>query len=182
MNATNSPYEFYFIRKSPLILLSKLFLFEIIFFAVYILVRVPKLFLTEVIPVDILLDLNFWSFVVFSVFSFLQVIMAVLVTLQWTNEYYIIRSSEILHRRGTFTLKEETFSLNNVEAFTVEESFWGKLFHFGTVRFYSPVLKVEYSLEEVPDPLELKKTIERMVKQNRSQHQRGETIIPIRRR
>lgn len=182
MENTNSPYEFYFIRKTPLVLLTRLFSIEFVFVTIYFLLRASKIVLVDFIPIELATDLNLLSLVIFFAFTIIQIVLAVLVTLQWTNEYYIIRFSDILHRKGTFSLQEETFSLNNVEAFTVEESFWGKLFHFGTVRFYSPVLKKEYSLSEVPDPVELKKTIERMVKQNRTQNPRNETIIPIRRR
>ena len=176
------PYAFYFIRQSPIVLVTRLFFLEFIFLAIYLLVRVPKVLISPALPDELFAALNSVSVIIFLALSVLQVIFAVFITLSWTNEYYIIRSGDILHRKGTFTLNEETFSLRNVEAFTVDETFWGKIFGYGTIKFFSPVLKTDYYLMNVPNPLELKKTIERIVAETRDGGASGEMIIPIRRR
>ena len=94
------------------------------------------------------------------------------------NDYYIIRSGAILHRQGIFYLMEETYSLKNIETFTVEQNFFQKLFRYGNIKFYSPVLKKEYHLQNVSHPIELKEFIQGLVIKEGADEAITEKIIP----
>ena len=64
----------------------------------------------------------------------------------------------------------------------MNQSFIGKLFNFGTIKFFSPVLKQEYFLTNVSNPINLKNAIEDLVDSEKSERSKKirEEIIPIR--
>lgn len=184
MDQNKTSQTVYFIRQSPFLLIAKLIVLEILFVSLYLAFRLPKFFLPEVISQDIFVTWSMASILFFVIISLAQILATVLITISWTNEYYIIRPGDILHRQGLFSLKEETFSLVNVEAFTVDQSFIGKIFNFGSIKLYSPVLKQDYYLNNVSNPIKLKKTIEQTVDSAQvfASKRSNEMIIPFRRR
>ena len=181
-NNSKSLQNIYFIRQTPYVLLSRLFISELLFVVFYLVFRLPKFVFFEFVTLEAFYNLSVLSLIVFGVVSLLQLVITMLVTLSWTNEYYVIRSADILHRRGLFNLKEETYSLKNVASFTVEQNFIGRIFNFGSIKFYSPVLKQEYFLNNITNPIKLKETIEETVDsiQNGSSEKKKEFIIPLR--
>lgn len=174
----------YFIRQTPLVLVAKIIGLELLLGFVYLVFRVPKLFFLDLIPLQTISELSIVGVVLFIIMSTMQLVLAVALALSWTNEYYVIRPTDILHRQGILSLKEETFSLKNVEAFTVYQDWLGKLFNYGSIQFYSPVLKQEYFLNNVSNPVSLKESIEATVRSAHAQQAQSsrEMIIPIRNR
>lgn len=168
----------YFVRQTPVILIIKLLTLELMLVFAYLLIRLPKFFIND-ISSSLFVDLSYISLLIFVVFTLAEIIAVVLITLQWTNEYYLIRDGDILHLRGVFSYKEETFSLKNVQSFTVDQSFIGRILNYGSIKFYSPVLKQEYFLTNITDPVNLKEAIEDIV--NNEGRASGDMIIPIRR-
>lgn len=65
--------------------------------------------------------------------------MALIVTtfLSWINLVYIIRPDEIVRQKGIWNIKESAYSTERVEQVTVYQSFWGRLFNYGTIKIYS---------------------------------------------
>ena len=175
------PNTLYFIRQSFVLLVIRLIFIEIVFTLIYLIFRVPQLFFIDFISPELFVDLSIYSVIYYGFISLFQIIVVVFVTLRWVHNYYFIRQNDILHRQGVINLKEETFSLKNIEAFTIVQDALGKFFNFGTIKFYSPVLKRKYFLYNVPDPLNLKQTIEKLLtlKGNLKRKDINEFIIPI---
>lgn len=167
------------IRQSPIILFVKILGVEIVINSIYFFPRLFKLLFAESINQDLFITLSFASISFYLVIILVQFIVIGYIVIQWSNNVFVIKDNEIVHRRGVFSFKEDSYSLRNVEAFTLDQTFIGKLLNFGTIHFYSPVLKQEYYLENVSSPVLLKESIENMV----ASHKSGRTnqmIIPKR--
>lgn len=164
------------IRQTPIVLLVRLLFLEFLISIFYVVLRIPKLLIGSGIDQSLLSDLNLVTLGAFIFLSVVQMILITMVSLGWANEYYVIKSDGVLHRRGVLTLKEETFSLTNIEALTVEQDIWGRLFNFGSIRFFSPVLKQEYSISNISNPINVKSVIENIVSDSKALRT-GEKII-----
>jgi len=174
----------YFIRQSPFVLISKLLFIEIIIFSIYNLMRLPKILFFDDLSANVIWQLSIGSYWGFFILSLIQILGIVMVSLQWSNEYYILKNNELLHRRGTFNLKEETFSLKNVQALTVNQTFLGKLFNYGSISFFSPVLKQEHHISNISNPVDFKNAIDGNMTEvyNYGSVRNNELIVPIRNR
>jgi hypothetical protein len=142
------------IRKSIAVLVSKILALQLVVVLLYVLIRLSKYwFFGQFFADNDYHHLNFWlGIMVFLVLLLLQTIILVSLVLEWFFEYYDLRKDLIVHTKGVFRKKEDIYSLKTVEAGNVLQSFTGKIFKFGTVRIYSPVLKREYFLSDIPDP------------------------------
>lgn len=165
------------IRRSTLLLITRILLSEVFINSIYFFPRLLKVYLNNMISSDSLFVLNQASIVLYLVVLFVQIVFITYIVLEWSNNTYLIRDNEIIHRRGVFNLKEDTYSLRNVEALTLEQGFIGKIFNFGTIHFYSPVLKQEYYIENVSAPSSIKSFIEENIK-NSKNSKKSQMIIP----
>jgi uncharacterized membrane protein YdbT with pleckstrin-like domain len=75
------------------------------------------------------------------------------VILSWINEYYILNPKEVIIKTGVFTSQSVTYEFANLQSMTVNQSVWQKIFNFGTIRLFNPVLKEEIYLSNIPDPV-----------------------------
>lgn len=73
-------------------------------------------------------------------------------------------------------IREEGYSLRGVEAGKVRQGLLGRLLNFGTVSVFSPVLKKEYFLYDIPNSEMMKR---RMLALLQSRMEKDEKIIPI---
>lgn len=171
--------EFTLIRQSPTLLFIKLFLLEILSIIVYLFVDYTGRVIYPPFNLSIFSeDRHLIEIILFSLMNLFEIIFMMYLTLQWISNYYIIRAESILHREGIFHLKEETFSLKNIETFTVDQWFVGRVLGYGHIKFYSPVLKQEYYLKNVSQPVRLKNVIEKMLTTDESLAKEEEKIIP----
>lgn len=149
------------IRKSSVILISKIIALQMVVVLSYVTLRFSKLWIfQQLFTENDYHELNFWlGLVVFLVLAVLQTVALVALTLEWLYEYYEIRKDIIVHTRGVLKKKEDMYSLKTVEAGNVEQSLLGKILNFGTIRIYSPVLKREYFLNDIPDPHHMRSSV-----------------------
>ena len=111
------------IRRSTLLLITRILLSEVFINSIYFFPRLLKVYLNNMISSDSLFVLNQASIVLYLVVLFVQIVFITYIVLEWSNNTYLIRDNEIIHRRGVFNLKEDTYSLRNVEALTLEQGF-----------------------------------------------------------
>jgi len=149
------------IRKSLALLMLRIFLLQAMVIAVYLLIRFPKAYiLLQLLGDPDYHHLNFWlGIIVFLAVIIAQTALLGIIILRWANEQYIVEEDTIIHTRGIFTQSDELYSLKTIEAASVEQSLLGRLLNYGTVRVYSPVLKKEYFLQEIPNPHGMKDII-----------------------
>lgn len=153
------------IRVSPSILIIKLVVLEII------LIILNSLFSFVLAPF-----LGPASVILFAVISIFEMVATAVIVALWMSEVYYIYGDFIIHRIGIFQIKEEEYSLRNIEALTVDQSFLGRIFNFGTLHFFSPVLRQEYYLTNIPDAFEVRNIVESIVSEAKSSGSREKII------
>lgn len=166
------------IRKAVGLLVLKLATLQLVVFAVYIVARVTKtaIFAT-LFAVNASEGERLWTGVVFFLLLLaLQTAIIGYIVLEWLHNFYELRGGSITHAWGVVAKRQEVYSLQNIEAGKVRQDVFSRLFGFGTVSFYSPVLKKEYTLTDIANPYEMKDMILGLIDDPRG---REEKIIPI---
>lgn len=161
------------VRKTPVILAVKFVWLEVLMVLAYGL---------SSSLVDGFLGINLVRLGIFLLLTSVEIALVFWLALKWMGEQYLIGGEELIHRRGVMQISEESFSLKNVQAVSMTQSFLGRLFDFGTVKFFSPVLKQEYILADIPSPMAVKMAIERSTGgfSTKSSMANDGVLIPIR--
>jgi membrane protein YdbS with pleckstrin-like domain len=163
-------------RQSYIVLLSKLVIGEILMISLYLFVNIPKSILISIPQISEIISNYFWiSVTYFFVLSILEIIMVSLIVLQWANEEYEIKDGMVYHRRGVFSRSEDVYTLKNLGSVNLMQNFWARLFNFGSVKLYSPILKQEFYIINVHNP----KYVVSLIKQEEDRD--NSQIIPRRR-
>ncbi len=74
------------------------------------------------------------------------------VVLSWIFEYYIIRPDAIVVRQGILFSHEHLYQMEDIKSIEVHESFWGKLFMFGTIEFFAHRAQQKVFLRSIENP------------------------------
>lgn len=82
----------------------------------------------------------------------INMILLVITFLQWIRMVYIIRPNEIIEQKGIWHIRENIYSTDKIEAVSVDQSIWGRIFNYGTIRIVNPVLNEDLFLEDISDP------------------------------
>ncbi len=165
------------IHKSIATLVSKVVALQVLAILTYTVIRLSKYWIFRQFFTDEdYHDLNFWLGIsVFVTVIVIQTTLLISLILEWFCERYEIRRDVIIHTKGVFKKVEDIYSLKTVEAGNVVQSLVGRLLGYGTVRIYSPVLKREYFLNDIPNPVHVKDTVLSLLK---TDHYDNKKIIP----
>ena len=122
------------IRQSISILLAKLVLTDLLLASIviglyYLLVQGGEF--TRFAAGNLYLFLT-----IFGTVGLVKILFTIYVVLKWLFEYYEITPDNIIHKSGIFFRKKEQYDLNLVREMTVQDSFWGEIFNFGTITLY----------------------------------------------
>lgn len=85
------------------------------------------------------------------------------IILQWLNEYYEITSTVLYHRRGLLFKVEEQYPLENMQRLEIFQSFFGKLFNYGTISLYDPRRKWYEDMSYIHNPMRYAKILEDLI-------------------
>ncbi|MBI2595486.1 response regulator [Candidatus Daviesbacteria bacterium] len=85
------------------------------------------------------------------------------IALKWTSEYTEVSRDGVIRYSGILHKKEQKFACNFVEAVTIEQSFLGQIFNYGTIELYDPALKERVYLINISSPKVYSKRIEKIV-------------------
>lgn len=137
------------IRKSPVILVIRLLAAELLILTLNLILRLPALFI-ELEGIAF----NFISlyFILVILIQLINLYLIVTIVLQWINEYYILNPKEVIVHSGIFSINETTYEFANLQSMTISQSFFERLFNYGTIKLYNPVLKQEVYLHQIPNP------------------------------
>jgi uncharacterized membrane protein YdbT with pleckstrin-like domain len=153
-------------RQSHFILAIRLLALEVVLFFLYLVVRIPKtLLVSSLNSVDLVSAANWIGILWFFLITIFELALAVMVIMQWASEEYEIKEGVIYHRRGIFQRDEDGYSLRDLGSATLSQSVMGRIFGFGTIRFFSPMLKHEFYLHNVHNPQEKLSSIENVLKE-----------------
>lgn len=148
-------------RKSHIILILKLALFELVIIAFYLIVRVPK---SYILPLFINITdkqfLDSLGIIYYITLSVIELFIVLKITLDWSNEEYKIKDEALIHKRGILKLTQETYTLRNLGSAKIYQGFVGKLFNFGSIIVTSPILKSDIVLSDIHDPHKILNALE----------------------
>lgn len=68
------------------------------------------------------------------------------------NNYYEVLPGVLIHKKGIFGTKSTTFSLSNIEYQEVKQGLFGRIFKYGTIEIFNPLLKQTFWLRNIPFP------------------------------
>lgn len=148
-------------RRSHVLLIADLVFLEIFLVFIYVLFRV----IIQVFNSNISINLSQPAFDIFSIFFFIfisvfELILILFVVLKWASEEYEIRDDTIIHRKGVLTTTEENYSLRSLGNASITQSIFGKIFNYGTIKLYSPLLKQDYFINNVHNPKQILSSLE----------------------
>lgn len=80
----------------------------------------------------------------------LYILLAVILT--WIGEQYILNPKEVIIKNGVLNTKLVTYEIANLQSMTISQNILQKIFNFGSIRLFNPVLKEEIYISNVPEP------------------------------
>ena len=106
---------------------------------------------------------NFWpSITVTLIVLFLYGALILYITLDWITYYFILDSKSVISHGGIISSKEESYDMAGIESVEVIQGLLGRLFNFGTLVLFNPILEKELTLRNIPDPCAEAQFIEKM--------------------
>ena len=119
------------IRSSVLIFILRLFLVMFIIDAVYSAAEIYFL------DLDVAFDLHRFiingMFVTHIIKNILLIYFVLNIVSKWISNVYYITETYLIKHEGIFNSKEKIIDLKNLRSVTVNQGFFGKLFHNGTI-------------------------------------------------
>ena len=145
------------IRQSIFFLILKLTILDI-----FITLAALAFFSSFLVPLSIEAKLAIVSsnFIYFVLLAMFKIIMTILITLQWLNDYYEITPEVVTHRWGIIWQKDDSFKITHIKNFGVRQGIWGKMFNYGSLHFYDWFMKREYSIYLIHNPRKYLKILE----------------------
>jgi membrane protein YdbS with pleckstrin-like domain len=138
------------LRHSVFLLILNLITIEFLFDIFY--------FILKVLPIPLKLSLSFqtqlWPiyFGIFGVLLIFKIILMVFAALQWVTSNYEIRKNEIRYKYGVFSHNEKIFMCTHTQEVRYTQNLLGRIFNFGSIEIYSPVIKERVYLASIPNP------------------------------
>lgn len=138
------------LRHSVFLLIINLITIEFLFDSFYLILKV--------LPIPLNLSFSFQSqlwpiyFGIFGILLLFKTVLMVFAAIQWVTTSYEIRDNEIRYRYGIFSHHEKIFMCAHTQEVTFAQGILGRIFNFGSVEIYSPVIKEHIILASIPNP------------------------------
>ncbi len=155
------------LRENMALIAIRLITAEIIFVVSFALVVGLISFLGTYLGITGIFSLYFIAFIILLV---LNAIIISFIIARWHAEYVEVTKDGIIKYSGiVFSKKKEKYECNFVETITFEQSFFGKLFNYGTIELYDPALKEKIYLLNVPNPKKNSELVEKILPKKTNQ-------------
>lgn len=153
------PYKL--LRQSHLVLAARLIGLDIIITILYLFFR-TSITLLEFLHISVtnFYGVSFVDIIYFTISTLAELTLGTWIVLSWANEEWEIKERVIYHRRGFLHMKEDVYSLKQIGSTTLNQDLLGKLFNYGTIRIFSPLLKQDYYLMNIQNPRQIVKMLE----------------------
>ncbi len=150
MDTSTSDIYSYPIRSSTAIVIARIVTVQVLIGVISLLVSLPLIvfssFINQYLPSLILYAL------ITIVLQMINMFIIVTIFLRWINTIYIVRQNEIITQSGIWNIQEHKYTTEHAQRVSVEQSIWGRIFNFGTVKIYNPVLGEHVDLCDIPQP------------------------------
>ena len=134
-------------RPSIVLLLMQLLVLELIMGVIGLIARTPFIWFMQQGFSDI------GSYIaVHAVLQTINIIFILFITLRYANRLYRIEGGSFIVRDGIFNTSERTYTLDNVESMSVEQTWFSRIFGYGTLHLFSPLYQDDVYAWGIPDP------------------------------
>lgn len=140
----------YPVRSTTVTTVLRVLMVMVISILISLLTYVPLMIFAEII--NAFLPVTLLSILIQIGIQLIASLGIVGVLLAWANTVYIIRPDEVVVQKGVLSVKEKHYPLKGNEEIKVYQSFWGRLFNFGDLVIYQPLIKKYIRLHSVPEP------------------------------
>lgn len=149
------------IHQNLIFLIYKLFIIELLFMGTYLLFDLPVLLLMDgdTATTQIELQADWFGVTLLFILSLIQMVVIIIAVLQWVNSIYEIHEHEFIERRGIISIHENTHSFRNFSAISITQGIMGRIFNFGTIRMYHPLLGHSVTLKKISSPLKYERIL-----------------------
>ena len=145
---SNQSYS-YTVRQSHVLLITRIITAEIIIMLLHYFLRfiLDQIFLSLntklpllVITIEVIL------------IQILNLYILLVAILTWLNKHYIFNPKEVIIKIGIVSTKSTTYEIANLQSMSISQNFIQRIFNFGTIKLFNPVLKEEIYITNIPDP------------------------------
>jgi len=171
IDKTEMPQSLLLLRRSAFFLLWTILSIEILFDLILVLIRLPTLFIS--IPFLTQKEMTAFYFSSFLLITLGKVNLMVYAVLRWVTTHYTIGKGEIRYKTGILAKNEKIYSCTLTQEVIYTQSFWGRIFNYGTIEVYNPAIKETIYMDSIPDP---NKYVD-VIKQNMQDQNGGGYII-----
>lgn len=152
--------EHQLIRRSTPILLTKIFIAEIINEIVYLILTFGVISAANngiiVNPDVIRLTINI-------IMASVGISLLIVIISLWVNEGLLVDEDEIVYQKGVLKTTHTSYPYTNIQRVTVHQTLLGKIFNYGSIDLYVPVLGQDLIFTEMPSPHKIAKLIKKQI-------------------
>ncbi len=163
------------LRGSVFTFVSKLVVSILIFSTIRILIRFPLLYLD--LNQNLFTQLYTINTIIVLLLIFFEVLVVLIITLTWVNEYYEVSPGQIIHKRGILIRKENTYTCQHIQTIDLDQGFIGRIFNYGTLTLYSPALEDKIYLNNIDKPQEYIEKIKKILDYEVSENTKGTIFL-----
>lgn len=145
----NNQLYSYVERQSPVLLVGRIVTSEIVIMVLHYFVR----FILD--QIFLYLNLKTPLFVISIEVILIQILnlyILLLAILTWLNKQYIFKPKEVVIKTGILSTKSTTYEIANLQSMSISQNFIQKIFNFGSIKLFNPVLKEEIYISDIPNP------------------------------
>lgn len=139
----------YTVRKTPVLLVAQIVFVEILILVAHLSIRFVSLWIAGILEFEIP---GIFFTVELVIMQFVGVYLIVMFVLQWVNTYYVLNPKEVIVKKGVIATYSGTYELANLQSMSVLQGIFGKIFNYGTIKLFNPVLKEDLYLSDISNP------------------------------
>lgn len=148
------------LRESVVLIIIRLILTEALFGFSFLLFSILYSYINSYLNNT---GLDTLYFIVLAGAFLINVGIVSLIVLKWISEYTEISREGVVKYSGILHKKEQKYTCNFVEGATLNQSFLGLLFNYGTIELYDPALKEQAYLLNISNPKNNNEKIQKII-------------------
>lgn len=159
------------IRQSLSLLLFKLIVIEL--GAAFLVIVLHSLFIYTDLKsvVENANDFNLFNIPIYLLLVIIKTTFVFFTIIEWMNNYYEITPQDISHHVGLFFKDEERHTFFHLGSLKIEQGILGRLFNFGSLKFYNWALQKEFVLFAIHNPMKYYPVLKSLLPQTDKEEQ-----------
>ena len=97
--------------------------------------------------------------IAFGILGLVVLVSILIDVLRWTNEGYLVTNRRVIHTSGIFSKKVLDSSLNKINDVILMQSWFGRIFDYGTMKILTASDEVISFLDRIARPIEFKQAM-----------------------